>query len=49
MVKELPDVLWASRTTVKEATCNTPLLVFGTKAVLPNEVGIPSTRVTYYD
>ena len=49
-VEELLGVLWASRTTVKEATSHTPFsLVFGAEAVLPVEVGIPSTRVTYYD
>lgn len=49
-VEELPGVLWASRTTIKEATGHTPFsLVFGTEAVLPVEVGIASTRITYYD
>ncbi|XP_057542470.1 uncharacterized protein LOC130820933 [Amaranthus tricolor] len=47
--EELPDILWESRTTVKEATGYTPFsVVYGSEAVLPVEIGIPSTRVTYY-
>ncbi|XP_057518009.1 uncharacterized protein LOC130798929 [Amaranthus tricolor] len=47
--EELPGILWASRTTVKEATGHTLFsLVYGSEAVLPVEIGIPSTRFTYY-
>ncbi|XP_057545948.1 uncharacterized protein LOC130824941 [Amaranthus tricolor] len=47
--EELTGILWASRTTVKEATRHTPFsLLYGSEAVLPVEIGIPSTRVTYY-
>ncbi|XP_057537987.1 uncharacterized protein LOC130815514 [Amaranthus tricolor] len=47
--EELPRILWASRTTVKEATGHTPFsLVYRPEAVLPVEIGVPSTRVTYY-
>ena len=47
--EELPDIPWASQTTIKEATGHTPFsLVFGSGAVRPVEIGIPSTRVTYY-
>ncbi|XP_057543932.1 uncharacterized protein LOC130823331 [Amaranthus tricolor] len=47
--EELPGILWASRTTIKDATGHTPFsLVYGSEAVLPVEIGIPSTRVTYY-
>ena len=43
---ELPMVLWAHRTTPKSATGETPFsLVFGTEAVIPAEVGLPSYRV----
>ena len=46
---ELPMVLWAHRTTPKEATGETPFsLVFGTEAVIPAEVGLPSYRVENY-
>lgn len=46
---ELPSILWASRTTVKEATGHTPFfLVYGSKVVLLVEIGIPSTGITYY-
>jgi ribonuclease HI len=48
--EELPGVLWATRTTVKESTGHTPFsLVYGSEAVLPVEIGIPSTRITFYD
>ena len=47
--EELPDILWASRTIIKEATRHTPFsLVYESEAVLPVEIGIPSARVTYY-
>ena len=46
---ELPMVLWAHRTTPKEATGETPFsLVFGTEAVIPAEVGLLSYRVESY-
>ena len=39
-------VLWAHRTTPKEATGETPFsLVFGTETVIPEEVGLPSYGV----
>ena len=42
-------VLWALRTTPKEAAGETPFsLVFGTEAVIPAEVGLPSYRVENY-
>ena len=48
-VDELPMVLWAHRTTPKEATGEPPFsLVFGTKAVIPAEVGLLSYRVENY-
>ena len=47
--EELPGILRASRTTVKEATGHTPFsLVYGSEAELPVEIGMPSTRVIYY-
>ena len=46
---ELPMVLRAHCTTPKEATGETPFsLVFGTKAVIPTEVGLLSYRVENY-
>lgn len=42
----LPEALWAYRTTHKTATGSTPYsLVFGTEAVRPLEVQLPSLRV----
>ena len=47
--EELQCILWASRTTIKEATSHTPFsLVYRSEAVLPVEIGIRSTRITYY-
>ena len=48
-VDELPMVLWAHRTTSKEATGEMSFsLVFGTEVVIPVEVGLPSYRVENY-
>ena len=42
-------VLWAYRTTPKEATGKTPFsLVFRTKAVIPAKVGLSSYRIENY-
>lgn len=47
---DLPGVLWSIRTTVKEATRQSPFaLVYGSDVVLPVEVGIPSPQITFYD
>ena len=55
-----PKELWMSsclegsnrssqRTTVKDVTGHTPFsLVYGSKVVLPVEIGIPTTRIAYY-
>ncbi|KAD7476996.1 hypothetical protein E3N88_00132 [Mikania micrantha] len=43
--KELPFVLWADRKTTKNATGQTPFsLVYGSEAVLPTEMAIPTAR-----
>ncbi|GKV50077.1 hypothetical protein SLEP1_g56793 [Rubroshorea leprosula] len=47
---ELNNVLWAYRTTSRTATGETPYhLAFGTEAVIPIEIGVPSFRVTHFD
>ena len=47
---ELPNVLWAYRTTARNATGETPFsLAFGTKAVLPAEIGIPTYRTQHFE
>ena len=44
-LEELPKVLWAQRTTRKEATGETPFsLVYGSEAVLPTEAGLPTAK-----
>ncbi|XP_070005787.1 uncharacterized protein [Nicotiana sylvestris] len=43
----LPGVLWAYRTTAKTSTRETPFsLVYGVEALIPIEIGEPSTRYT---
>ncbi|GJR36840.1 reverse transcriptase domain-containing protein [Tanacetum coccineum] len=44
-VEELPNVLWAHRTTPKMSNGETPFsLAYGTEAVIPAEIGIPTRR-----
>ena len=46
---ELPMVLWAHCTTPKKAIGETLFsLMFGTEAIIPAEVGLPSYRVENY-
>ena len=43
-VEELPSVLWTHRTIVRKSTGETPFaLAFGVEAVIPLEVGMPTT------
>ncbi|GKV06071.1 hypothetical protein SLEP1_g18002 [Rubroshorea leprosula] len=47
---ELNNVLWAYRTTSQTAIGETPYhLAFGTEAVIPVKIGVPSFRVTHFD
>ena len=49
-VDELPTALWAYRTTYKSTAGHTPFsLAYGTEAIIPVELEIPSHWVTYYD
>ncbi|GJZ82850.1 reverse transcriptase domain-containing protein [Tanacetum coccineum] len=42
---DLSHVLWAHRTTIKVSTGDTPFsLVYGTEAVIPAEIGMPTIR-----
>ena len=48
--EELPNVLWAYRTTIRLPTRETPFrLTFGTEAIIPVEVGLMSLRVKTYE
>lgn len=49
-VDELPNMLWAYRTTSRNATSETPFsLTFGTKAVILVEIRLPSLRRTTFE
>ncbi|XP_022149417.1 protein NYNRIN-like [Momordica charantia] len=44
--EELPEVLWSYQTTPRESTGETPFsLAFGSEAIVPVEIGIPTNRV----
>ncbi|GJX59925.1 reverse transcriptase domain-containing protein [Tanacetum coccineum] len=44
-VEEVPHVLWAHRTMIKTSNGDTPFsLTYGTEAVIPVEIGMPSLR-----
>ncbi|XP_021773982.1 uncharacterized protein LOC110737941 [Chenopodium quinoa] len=46
----VPEVLWANRTTEKEATGKSPFaLAYGADVIVPVEVQIPSLRIQHYE
>ena len=48
-LEELPNILWAYRTTTRVPTGEMPFrLTFGTEAVIPMEVGLTSLQVKIY-
>ncbi|GJU68857.1 reverse transcriptase domain-containing protein [Tanacetum coccineum] len=49
-IEELPHVLWAHRTTIKLSHDDTPFsLTYGTEAVIPAEIGMPTYHTTAVD
>nr|GEV63081.1 reverse transcriptase domain-containing protein [Tanacetum cinerariifolium] len=49
-VEELPYVLWAHRTMIKSSHGDTPFsLNYGTEAVIPVEIGMPTYRIAAVD
>ncbi|GKB85427.1 reverse transcriptase domain-containing protein [Tanacetum coccineum] len=49
-VEEIPHVLWAHRTMIKSSNGDTPFsLTYGTEAVIPAEIGMPTLRTTKID
>nr|GEX54962.1 putative reverse transcriptase domain, ribonuclease H-like domain protein [Tanacetum cinerariifolium] len=49
-VEELPHVLWAHRTMIKSSYDDTPFsLTYGTEAVIPAEIGMPTYRTAAVD
>ncbi|GJZ13989.1 reverse transcriptase domain-containing protein [Tanacetum coccineum] len=49
-MEELPHVLWAHRTMIKSSNGDTPFsLTYGTEAIIPAEIGMPTLRTAYYN
>ncbi|GJZ32821.1 reverse transcriptase domain-containing protein, partial [Tanacetum coccineum] len=49
-IEEIPYVLWAHRTMIKSSHGDTPFfLTYGTEAVIPTEIGMPTYRTTVVD
>ncbi|GJS19889.1 reverse transcriptase domain-containing protein [Tanacetum coccineum] len=49
-IEELPHVLWAHRTMIKSSHGDTPFsLTYGTEAVIPAEIGMPTYRTAVVD
>ncbi|GJU84711.1 reverse transcriptase domain-containing protein [Tanacetum coccineum] len=49
-IEELPHVLWAYRTMIKSSNRETPFsLTYGTEAVIPAEIGMPTLRTAEID
>ncbi|GJZ22906.1 reverse transcriptase domain-containing protein [Tanacetum coccineum] len=49
-MEELPHVLWAHRTMIKSSNGDTPFsLTYGTEAVIPAEIGMPTIRTAEVD
>ncbi|GJY03879.1 reverse transcriptase domain-containing protein [Tanacetum coccineum] len=49
-MEELPHVLWAHRTMIKSSNGDIPFsLTYGTEAVIPAEIGMPTLRIAKVD
>ncbi|GKC15679.1 reverse transcriptase domain-containing protein [Tanacetum coccineum] len=49
-IEEIPHVLWAHRTMIKSSNRDTPFsLTYGTEAVIPSEIGMPTFRTVEID
>ncbi|KAL0455083.1 UNVERIFIED_CONTAM: hypothetical protein Slati_0847500 [Sesamum latifolium] len=49
-LEELTSILWSYRTTPKGSTGESPFtLVYGTEAIIPAELGMPSHRILHFD
>ncbi|GJV54733.1 hypothetical protein Tco_1455738 [Tanacetum coccineum] len=49
-MEEISHVLWAHRTMIKSSNGDTPfLLTYGTEAVIPAEIGMPTFRTAEVD
>jgi hypothetical protein len=48
-LEELSSVMWTHRTIIRKSTRMTPFaLAYGVEVVIPLEVGMPTTRTTYF-
>lgn len=48
-MEELPNILWSFRTTLRQATEETPfIMVHGAKVVLPAEIKVETAQVLVY-
>ena len=48
--EELPNILWAYRTTARTPTGETPFrLTYGTEVVVPVEIGLTNWRTNHHD
>ncbi|GJS91355.1 reverse transcriptase domain-containing protein [Tanacetum coccineum] len=49
-IEEIPHVLWAHRIMIKSSNGDTPFsLIYGTEAVIPAEIGMPTYRTAVVD
>lgn len=49
-IEELPNVLWAYRTTPKKGIGESPFcLCFGVESLVPAEIGIPSPKIAEFN
>ena len=49
-VYELPNVLWAYRTTPRSSTNETPFrMTYGTEAILPIDISLDTPRIEFFD
>ena len=48
--EELPNILWAYKTTTRTPTGETPFrLAYGIEAVIPVEIGLTTWRTSHHD
>ena len=49
-MEELPHVLWTYKTTLRKSTRKTPFsMTYGAEAVIPLEIGFPTSRTSSFN